>query len=238
MFNIPEKYKLNKKIDIKNFIKKDLNVNYKKRLKESLKSVTLTYQLIGEEIPSIINEAYNCQVILFLDVEIDDIKNTAFVGGIIQSEIKPLCIMNIHDKNNERYYFAEKRLNIQDNNNVIIENTVITRQSSIFFSDNWMNELNEYLNFNNIILRENKLFFYREMMTKAFLISESSLNIDSKKLLDSNIWYNSKNVKMLLIYLKELESLRLQLKKTNENKEKVLINKEIKNLNNKIIELV
>ena len=238
MFNLPEKYRLNKKIDVKTFIKKDLNANYKKKLKECLKSVILTYQLMGAEIPSIINESYNCQVILFLDVEINDIKNSTFIGGIIQNEIKPLCIINIHDKNNERYYFAEKRLNIQDNNNVIIENTVITRQSSIFFFDNWVNELNEYLNFNNIILRENKLFFYREMMTKAFLISESNLNIDSKKLLKSNIWYNSKKVKMLLIFLKELESLKLQLKKTNENKEKVFINKEIKNLNNKIIELV
>ena len=54
MFGLDDKYKLNKKIDVKTIIKKDFNVSDKKRLKESLKNVTLVYQLVGEDIPSII----------------------------------------------------------------------------------------------------------------------------------------------------------------------------------------
>ena len=238
MFGLDDKYKLNKKIEVKTFIKKEFNVSDKKRLKESLKNVTLSYQLVGEDIPSIINEEYNCQVILFLDIEINNIKNASFVGGIIQSEIKSLCIMKIHDKNTQRYYFAEKRLNLQDNNNVIIENIVITKESSIFFFDDWVERLEEYLKFSNIILKENKLFFYREMMTKAFIISELNFDLEGNKLLESNLWYNSRKVKEVLINLKEIEKLKLQLKKINDSKEKVSINKEIKSLNEKIMRLV
>lgn len=238
MFGLDDKYKLNKKIEVKTFIKKEFNASDKKRLKESLKNVTLAYQLVGEDIPSIINEEYNCQVILFLDVEINNIKNASFVGGIIQSEIKSLCIMNIHDKNTQRYYFAEKRLNLQDNNNIIIENIVITKESSIFFFDDWVERLEDYLKFSNIILKENKLFFYREMMTKAFIISELNFDFEGNKLLESNLWYNSRKVKEVLINLKEIEKLKLQLKKIKDTKEKVSINKEIKNLNEKIIRLV
>lgn len=238
MFGLDDKYKLNKKIDIKTFIKKEFNTSDKKRLKESLKNVTLVYQLVGEDIPSIINEEYNCQAILFFDIEINNIKNTSFVGGIIQGEIKSLCIMKIHDKNTQRYYFAEKRLNLQDNNNVIIENIVITKESSIFFFDDWVERLEEYLKFSNIILKENKLFFYREMMTKAFIISELNFDLEGNKLLESNLWYNSRKVKEVLINLKEIEKLKLQLKKIKDVKEKVSVNKEIKNLNEKIMKSV
>lgn len=238
MFGLDDKYKLNKKIDIKTFIKKEFNTSDKKRLKESLKNVTLVYQLVGEDIPSIINEEYNCQAILFFDIEINNIKNASFVGGIIQGEIKSLCIMKIHDKNTQRYYFAEKRLNLQDNNNVIIENIVITKESSIFFFDDWVERLEEYLKFSNIILKENKLFFYREMMTKAFIISELNFDLEGNKLLESNLWYNSRRVKEVLINLKEIEKLKLQLKKIKDVKEKVSVNKEIKNLNEKIMKSV
>lgn len=238
MFNIPDKYKVNQKIDTKVFIKKDLKQVEKKKLKECLKSIVLTYQLVGEEIPSIINENYNCQVIMFLEVEIDNIKNATFVGEIIQEEIKPLCIIRIFDSSMERYYFAEKRLNIQDTSSIVIENKVITDESSIFFYENWVEKLKETLDYNNVILRENKLFFYREMMVKAFIISNFKLSETNENLLNSNLWYRNTKVKSLLIYLKEIERLKLQLKKTKDTKEKVKINKELKVLNEKILDLI
>ena len=58
--------------------------------------------------------------------------------------------------------------------------------------------------------------FYREMMTKAFIISELNLVLEGNKLLESTIWYNSTNVKKLLGYLKEITGLRL-LSKNNKN---------------------
>lgn len=238
MFNIPDKYKVNQKIDTKIFIKKDLKQIEKKRLKESLKSIVLTHQLVGEEIPSIVNENYNCQVIMFLDVEIDNIKNASFIGDVIQQEIKPLCVIRIFDSSMERYYFAEKRLNMQDTSNIVIENKVITEESSIFFYDSWVEKLKDNLDYNRIVLRENKLFFYREMMTKAFIIGDLKLNETNEKLLNSSLWYSSTKVKNLLMYLKEIERLKLQLKKIKDTKEKVKINRELKVLNERILDLV
>ena len=119
MRNLPKKYEVNKKIDKKNFLSSDLKPNEKKKLKESLKKVTLTHQIQGEEIPSIINNEYNCQVILFLDVELDSIKNAKFISEIIQNQFKPFCVINIYDENKQRYSFAYKRLNIQENQNII-----------------------------------------------------------------------------------------------------------------------
>ena len=235
MFNIPDKYKVNQKVDTKLFIKKDLKQIEKKKLKESLKSVVLTHQLVGEEIPSIINKNYNCQVIMFLEVEIDNIKKASFIGEIIQQEIKPLCVIRLFDSSMERYYFAEKRLNMQDTSSIVIENKVITEESSIFFYDSWVEKLKDILDYNKIILRENKLFFYREMMTKAFIISDLKLN---EKLLNSSLWYSSTKVKNLLMYLKEIERLKLQLKKIKDTKAKVNINRELKVLNERILDLV
>lgn len=238
MFGIPDKYKVNQKIDTKLFIKKELKQVEKKRLKDCLKNIVLTHQLVGEEIPSIVNENYNCQVIMFLEVEIDNIKNASFIGEIIQQEIKTLCIIRLFDSSMERYYFAQKRLSMQDSSNIIIENKVITEENSIFFYDNWVEGLKEVLDFNNIVSRENKLFFYREMMTKALIISDLKLNEISKRLLDSKLWYSSTKVKSLLTHLKEVERFKLQSVKIKDTKEKVRINKELKILNEKILELV
>lgn len=238
MFGLAEKYTLNQKIDVKTFIKKDLKVADKKRLKESLKSVILTHQLMGEEIPSIINSEYNCQVILFFDIEIDSIKNASYVARIIQDELKTFCVINIHDKNVQRYFFAEKRLNLQDSNNVVIEDITSTKESSLFFYETWKEKLEENIKFNNIISRENKVAFYREMMTKAFIISELNLALEGNKFLESTIWYNSTKVKKLLEFLKEINSLKLLMKNNKNSKEKIDINKKIKFINEELLKLL
>lgn len=85
MLGIPEIYLKTQNVDVKTFIKKDLSIAEKKRLKESLKHVILTHQIYGEEIPSLITDEYNCQVVMFLDIEIESIKDAAFVGSIIQN---------------------------------------------------------------------------------------------------------------------------------------------------------
>lgn len=51
MMNIPEKYILNKKIPIKEFIPMSLSPNIRKNIKDSIKKLILTHQIYGEEIP-------------------------------------------------------------------------------------------------------------------------------------------------------------------------------------------
>ena len=52
MFELPDAYKLDVNVDLKDFIPKDLKPNDKKRIKDAVKYVKLEYQIAGEEIPS------------------------------------------------------------------------------------------------------------------------------------------------------------------------------------------
>lgn len=238
MLGVPEKYKKTQKIDVKTFISKDLKINEKKRLKESLKQVTLTHQIYGEEIPSLITDEYNCQVIMFLDIEIENIKEAIFVGNIIQSQIKALCVLNIHDKNIQVYHFAEKRLNMQNSQNIVVENVVMTRENSIHFENVTKELIEKYLDFNKVLLKENKLTYYRELMIKGYILSNYNFALEGNRMMESNVWYNSGRAKELYKELRESEKLKLLLKKTTVVKKKIEINKELKMINEKIITLL
>lgn len=73
MFDIPEQYKVQVKIALKDFIPKDLKPEKKKRIKEAIKDVSLAYQIAGEQIPSVMNNEYRCQVIQIYDIEVRNI---------------------------------------------------------------------------------------------------------------------------------------------------------------------
>ena len=53
MFNLPEYYRTDVKLALKDFIPKDLKPDDKKRIKDAVKEVRLMYQIAGEEIPSV-----------------------------------------------------------------------------------------------------------------------------------------------------------------------------------------
>lgn len=238
MFNLPEKYKVNKKIDTGNFISKDINVDKKKKIKSILKNVILTYQLSGEEIPSVIDEHNNCQVIMYLDIEIDNIKNASYIANIIQPQFKSLAVLNIFDENMQRYFFADKRLSMQDKNEIVITEITSTKESSLYFYEKWRECLEENLSFENIILKENKITFYKEMMTKAIIINNDDLNINKDKILKSVIWYNSRKVQEIFKNIKNLERCKLQAKKLKETNERVMMKKEIIKINEEILNLI
>ena len=58
MFDLPDIYRVDVNVALKDFIPKDLKLNDKKRIKDAVKSVKLEYQIAGEEIPSVNNEEY------------------------------------------------------------------------------------------------------------------------------------------------------------------------------------
>lgn len=238
MFNLPEKYKINKKIATRNFINKDLNVDEKKKIKSMLKNIILSYQLSGDEIPSVIDEYNNCQVIMFLDIEIDNIKSASYIANIIQPQLKCLAVLNIFDKNMQRYFFANKRLSMQDKNEIVITETTSTKESSLYFYEKWRECLEENLSFENIILKENKITFYKEMMTKSIIINNDDLNINKDKLLKSVIWYNPRKVQDIFKNIKNIEKCKLQAKTIKETNERVMVNKEIKKINEEILNLI
>ena len=85
------------------------------------------------------------------------------------------------------------------------------------------------------MLRDNKLNFYLEAMTKAYIISNIN---DSEALMKSNVWYNHRKVKELFNLFIGLEKLKAVSVKTKVMKDKVAINKDIRTINEKIKNLI
>ena len=92
MFDIPERFKTNLNIKLKDFIPKEMNPKDKKRVRDVTRSVKMSYQIAGEEIPSLINEDYRCQVIQVYEIEVANVKEANFISSLYQGIIKPLCI--------------------------------------------------------------------------------------------------------------------------------------------------
>lgn len=225
MFRIDEKYLLNKPFKPSDFVHKDISKNDKKRLKETIKSANLKYQIKGEEFPSLIDENYNYQVIMFFEIEINSIKNAVFVNNILQKQvIKAPCVFKFYDTSSSCYAFAEKRLSLQEENQVIIEDTFVTPSLPL----NMITD--ERLNFSNIKNKSNKKTFYTELMVKTFIMSNLKLVSDLESVFDVSLWYDERKKMDLFYKLKALSRLQEQQLKTSVPKEKVEINSQMKNL--------
>lgn len=235
MLKLDDKYKVGKKFPMKDFIPKDLKPTDKKKIKDHVKSCTLSYQIIGEEIPSVINNEYNVQAIQFYDFELEDIKVANFVANMYQTIIKSPCVLRLFDSSKEVYSFALKRLSQTDSTQIVVTATLLTNDfySTIPSSDK--KELENLLKLNNLVGKQNKVTAYLEMYVKAYILTNSKVYAGSKDFLcRKDIWYSESKVRELYSNLRTLELLKLSLLKASGNAEKMSINKEIK----KVIEVL
>lgn len=227
MFNIPDTYKIGsngKRLNLKTFTSADLNAGDKKRLRETLKRVTLTDQISGESIPSLINEEYNCAVIMFLDIQLEDMKHVAFVGRVIQNLIKPYCVISFSDHKQQALCFAHKRLSKTDDSEIVVEELVVTKSHPLTggtFPP-------PALDFEALKNRANKRDLYLEAMTKAYLCDNDRIFMKARALFDSKVWFNGTQTLNLLRDLKTLESLKTDKSRAVMAQDKVVLNKQIK----------
>lgn len=231
MLSIPGQYEINKEISIKTFISTDMTPKEKKRFREVVEEVQLTYQIAGEDIPSLINEEYDCQVILFFSVKLIELKNANFVGNIMQRIVKPLCVIQFYDYTNQEIYcFGHKRLNIQDRTQIVIEDMVYSIPTSLQFEDEANVLIQEYTQFDRIQNRTNKLDFYLEMMIRTFIISNLYLWSGTKQILVSTVWYNHPTMLNLYSQLKRVEQLKKEQNSVKTVAQNSKINRELKRL--------
>lgn len=231
MLSIPSTYEINKEFTLKTFITADLTVKEKKRFKEVVEGVQLSCQITGEDIPSLVSKEYDCQAILFFSVRLTELKNTNFVGNIIQRLVKPLCVIRFYDyTSKEVYCFSHKRLNLQDSTQIVIEDIVYSSPTSMQFRDETNILIQEYAGFDRIQNGGNKLDFYLEMMVKIYIISNLSLWSGTKKLLVSGVWYNRDNMLNIYTQLKRVEQLKKEQKSAKTVAENSKINAELKQL--------
>ncbi|MDU7714691.1 MAG: DUF4391 domain-containing protein, partial [Clostridium butyricum] len=97
MLGLPKNYEQRKRFNKKLFISKDESLNIKKKIKDSLLKISLVGQVQGNNIPSLVNENFNASVIMFLEVEVDNINNAKFLNGIFQELLKAFAIIKFYD---------------------------------------------------------------------------------------------------------------------------------------------
>ncbi len=227
MFNIPRQYQVNRKIALKTIVAGDMKPAEKKTLKNRLKGVLLTHQISGEEIPSYIDALYRCEVIMFLDIEIKEIRQAESIATIFHKLIKPLCVIRFHDNIREVYSFAHKRVSVKDDNEVVLEQSVLTPSQPIKSSHEQEGLLSKELDFGNLVNSVNKRDLYIEAMVKAFIATHPALFSKITEFLNTSIWYNCKEILDLLEKLEMLKNLNQQKRKALLVKDKVLLNSHI-----------
>lgn len=228
MFNLPDIYKTDVKLALKDFIPKDLKPDDKKRIKDTVKEVRLMYQITGEEIPSVINNEYRCEVIQFYDMELQGIKEASYLSSVYQNLIKPLCIFHMYDSQYELYSFAVKRLNQTDENQIVIEDSILIENYPVGLPDDRRNRLLKYLDYMQIKNKTNKVNLYKEWYYRTYMIMNESAYSNTEFILDGNGWYDSEHMELLYTYYKKLVDTRGMLKKAITGAEKMRLNKEIK----------
>jgi hypothetical protein len=239
MLTIIGKYEINKEFAIKTFLSTDLTPKEKKRFREVVEEVQLSHQIAGEDIPSLVNEEYDCQVILFFNVKLAELKSASFVGNIMQKTVKSLCVVRFYDHTNQEVYcFSHKRLSLQDRTQIVIEDTVYSTPASVQFRDEIKAQIKDYVDYEKIQNRGNKLDFYLEAMIKTYIISNLTLWSGSKLLLASGIWYYRDKMLKIYAHLKRAELLKKEQKSAISISENSKINAELKRLYAEVTNIV
>lgn len=228
MFDLPDTYRVDVKVALKDFIPKDLKPNDKKRIKDAVKLVSLDYQIAGEEIPSVNNEEYRCQVIQFYDIEVANIKDANFLASTYQNLIKPLCVIHMHDTKDEVYSMALKRLSQTDDMQIVVEQTLLTDKYMLGIPDSNRDRFMAYMNYSTVKNKIDKVQLYKEWFYKAYMVVNEKAYIHTDKLLDGNTWYDSDRTARICQKYVELVTSRGKLKTAVTNAERMKINKEIK----------
>lgn len=228
MFNIPECYKVDVNLALKDFIPKDLKPEDKKRIKEAVKAVRLMYQIAGEEILSVITSEYRCQAIQFYDMELRNIKDAAHLASVYQNLIKSLCVIRMRDSQEELYSLAIKRLNQTDETQIVVVDSILTEKYLMGLPDARRSRLLKYLDFVQIKNKTNKVNLYKEWYYKTYMLMNEKAYAKAEIILESNCWYDSNRMDRLFTYYEKLVDTRGMLKKAISNAERMNLNKEIK----------
>lgn len=228
MFNIPERYRTNVKVALKDFMPIDLKPNDKKRVRDAIKSVKLVYQIAGEEIPSVVDENYRCQVIQFYDIELEDIKDANFLASTYQNLIKPFCIIRMHDAKDEVYSLAIKRLNQLEEMQIVLEQSLVTPKYILNVPDSSRNKFFQYVDFMQVKNKRDKVSMYKEWFYKAYMLQNEKAYANVDAVLEGNFWFDTGRTTQIVQKYMELVKLRESLKKATTNVERMKVNKSIK----------
>jgi hypothetical protein len=228
MFNLPDRYKVGVKVALKDFIPKDMKPNDKKRIRDALKGVELEYQITGEEIPSVNDEDYRCEVIQFYDLELNNITDANYLASTYQNLIKPFCVLHMHDSKDEVYSLAIKRLNQNDAMQIVVEYNILTEKYPVGLPNDVRSRLFRYLDYGNIKNKTNKVNMYKEWYYRTYMLMNEKAYTNTELILEGNSWYDIDRMERLYTYYSGLVDLKKLVTKAVTNAEKMNLNKKIK----------
>lgn len=226
MLGIDKKYEIGKKIPLSKMLSSEMSQVQKKKLRENIRYIELSAQIAGVEIPSVMNDNYNCQVIMFLSIELENLKEAKSIGDILQKQIKPFVVFRFYDEEDEVYHMAEKRLHSLDKEEVVIDSTVVTPVLSMYYPEDLEEEVEQYLHLDKLINKTDKVKLYWELFVKSYLLGFEPLKVKRSIYWNSKIWYNTKQVITLYNHLKKVK--QLQDKKDHTLKDKTTTNQMLK----------
>lgn len=225
MIDLPESWRVEsngKRLNLKSFTPSTLAMAQRARLRKILRKATLTHQLTGPEIPSLITDEYRCQAILFLDIELTDLRQADFVARTIQPQIKEHAVLHLHDGSGRfALSYAHKRLSLNEDDAIVVTDSYCTEP---FTSTAALAPLHHTA----LINRLNKRDHYLEAMAKAFLLDHPKIFIGAPQLFDTKLWFHGPTIIALFRALSELESLKTKKDRTRSLAEKATLNSSIK----------
>lgn len=175
-----------------------------------------------------VNDEYNFQVIQFYDFELADIKKAAFIANLYQEIIKSACVLRLHDASSEAYSFALKRLNQNDNTQIVVTDKVFTALYPTALPSSDKNTLLRELAYDNIKNHDNKGAFYFEIFLRAYILTNDKVYAGAKSFLSKPIWYSLNKLKEVYTLLCDLENKKEKVQKAVSNSEKMKLNQEIR----------
>ena len=225
MIDLPESWRVEsngKRLNLKSFTPSTLPTAQRARLRKILRKATLTHQLTGTEIPSLITDEYRCQAILFLDIELTDLRQADFVARTIQPQIKEHAALHLRDGSGRfALSFAHKRLSLTEENAVVVTDSYCTEIHAAAASL-------APLRHTAMINRLNKRDHYLEAMAKAFLLDHPKIFIGAPQLFDTKLWFHGSTILALFRALSDLQSLKTKKDRTRSLADKATLNSTIK----------
>lgn len=221
--NLLEEYKCEQRLTKDAMISKLQDSKHKKMIRECVSKITLTGNIQGENILSVVDEDFNVQAISIIEVVVKDKKCISELSKALQKTIKNYVILKFIFEDKQVISFALKRLNKNKTDEIVVDTLIITDELEI--NDSFYIK---YIDYKKILNKSNKVLFYREIMLKSFLISNRYVYSDVDKLLESDLWY--RNDKVLNVYrlFSELIELSSKRKHFKEQREMVEVNNQIK----------
>ena len=231
MIDLPDSWRVEsngKRLNLKSFTPSTLPTAQRARLRKNLLKATLTHQLTSAEISSLITEEYRCQAILFLDIELTDLRQADFVARTIQPQIKEHAVLRLHDGSGRfALSFAHKRLSFTEESAVVVTDSYCTEPQANAAAL-------APLRHTALINRLNKRDHYLEAMAKAFLLDHPKIFIGAPRLFETKLWFHGPTILTLFRALTELESLKTQKNRARSLADKATLNTTIKTTIEKI----